>query len=114
MTSDSVSDNYEDDVEEYNYYHGFDPYMTNVPQKFMSVGRSTAGEHAGRGVFSVEKVLGQEKQSGVRWLLERLLENRFWHLPELSERFHRGVYLRHMNSTTPECGANLVVCAKKS
>ena len=66
------------------------------------------------GVFSVEKVLGQEKQSGVRWLLERLLENRFWHLPELSERFHRGVYLRHMNSTTPECGANLVVCAKKS
>jgi hypothetical protein len=36
--------------------HGFDPHAWNVPKDLLTVGKSTAGEHAGRGVFAMTPI----------------------------------------------------------
>ena len=59
--------------------------------------------------FRVEKIIGQEGYTPVLKLIERLLENRFWLLRSLAEKFNQDMYLRYWNRTRANLGHNLIV-----
>ncbi|MBM3272749.1 class I SAM-dependent methyltransferase, partial [Candidatus Kaiserbacteria bacterium] len=61
--------------------------------------------------MQVESVVGQDLRTPVRWLVERLLQNRLYTLEALAARFNRTTYLRRYNRTSAERGDNLIVVA---
>lgn len=63
--------------------------------------------------FTVERIVGQDRRTSFLWLCERLLQNRLWTLDSLAYKFNSTVYLSRYNRTTPECGDNLMIVARK-
>jgi len=63
--------------------------------------------------FSLVESAGQEKHTMLLHVIERVLHNRFWLLPELAEAFNRSYFLRFWNKTDAKEGQNIVAVYKK-
>jgi ubiquinone/menaquinone biosynthesis C-methylase UbiE len=65
--------------------------------------------------FTTTRIVGQEYRSYALRILEKLVENRLWHLPGISLRLSRDWFPKYWNRTDASLGQNLVVvCEKKS
>ena len=63
--------------------------------------------------FAVDIVIGQEHRTLPLFVIERVLENRFWLFGSFAERFNNGPFMRYWNEATARQGQNLVARYKK-
>ena len=63
--------------------------------------------------FTVEKIVGQECYDWLLKIIERIIENRYWLLYKVAERFHSGLYLRRWNRGEVTKAYNFIVKAQK-
>ena len=63
--------------------------------------------------FSVEKIVGQECYTSLLKIIERVIDNRYWLLHKVAEKFHTGLYMRVWNKGPASRGYNFVIRCRK-
>lgn len=57
------------------------------------------------------QVVGQDRRTPVLWMIERLIQNRWYTLEALGTWFNRTIYMKRYNKTIPAAGDNLIIAA---